>query len=416
LVEVRLAPLGYIQFMSNGAVEATALSPHNFDVSGGRKSIVVIEHVTKIFGDAPAVDDLNLEIYEGEFFSLLGPSGCGKTTTLRMLGGFEEPTSGRIFLGGKEVTYLAPYRRDVNTVFQSYALFPHLSVFENVAFGLKRKHMDKAEIRRRVSTMLEIVDLPTMEGRRTSQLSGGQQQRVALARALVNEPTLLLLDEPMSALDAKLRHQMQIELKRIQTQVGITFLYVTHDQEEAMTMSDRLVVMRAGRIEGIGTPRDVYDNPTTEFVATFLGASNLLAGDVAGIDGLTATVTLVSGDALRLAVDRLPEARVGSSVKVGVRPEKISIGLSHGDAGTDHNALRGRVRVSTFTGVGNQYLVEMPWGADLTVYAQNIGQASAPRSGDDVVLTWPIEHTFAVRPMTPGTVPDDPTMGDSDER
>jgi spermidine/putrescine transport system ATP-binding protein len=401
--------------MSNSAVDMTEMSSASADVSAGRKPIVTIEHVTKIFEDAPAVDDLNLEIYEGEFFSLLGPSGCGKTTTLRMLGGFEEPTSGRIFLGGKEVTYLAPYRRDVNTVFQSYALFPHLSVFENVAFGLKRKRMAKAEIRRRVSTMLELVDLPTMEGRRTSQLSGGQQQRVALARALVNEPTLLLLDEPMSALDAKLRHQMQIELKRIQTQVGITFLYVTHDQEEAMTMSDRLVVMRLGRIEGIGTPRDVYDRPTTEFVATFLGASNLLAGDVTGIDGSTATVTLTSGATLQVATERLPEARVGLSVKVGVRPEKISIGGSDGAAGADHNALRGRVRVSTFTGVGNQYLVEMPWGTDMTVYAQNIGQATAPRSGDEVVLTWPVEHTFAVRPMAHGSTEEESTMGEIDE-
>ncbi len=401
--------------MSNSAVDMTVMSSASADVSAGRKPIVTIEHVTKIFEDAPAVDDLNLEIYEGEFFSLLGPSGCGKTTTLRMLGGFEEPTSGRIFLGGKEVTYLAPYRRDVNTVFQSYALFPHLSVFENVAFGLKRKRMAKAEIRRRVSTMLELVDLPTMEGRRTSQLSGGQQQRVALARALVNEPTLLLLDEPMSALDAKLRHQMQIELKRIQTQVGITFLYVTHDQEEAMTMSDRLVVMRLGRIEGIGTPRDVYDRPTTEFVATFLGASNLLAGDVTGIDGSTATVTLTSGATLQVATERLPEARVGLSVKVGVRPEKISIGGSDGAAGADHNALRGRVRVSTFTGVGNQYLVEMPWGTDMTVYAQNIGQATAPRSGDEVVLTWPVEHTFAVRPMAHGSAEEESTMGEIDE-
>ncbi len=401
--------------MSNSTVDMTELSRSSADVSAGRRPIVTIEHVTKVFEDAPAVDDLNLEIYEGEFFSLLGPSGCGKTTTLRMLGGFEEPTSGRIFLGGKEVTYLAPYRRDVNTVFQSYALFPHLSVFENVAFGLKRKRMDRAEIRRRVSTMLELVDLPTMEGRRTSQLSGGQQQRVALARALVNEPTLLLLDEPMSALDAKLRHQMQIELKRIQTQVGITFLYVTHDQEEAMTMSDRLVVMRLGRIEGIGTPRDVYDRPTTEFVATFLGASNLLAGDVTGIDGSTATVTLTNGATLRVATERLPEARVGVSVKVGVRPEKISIGAGDVGVGVDHNDLRGRVRVSTFTGVGNQYLVEMPWGTDMTVYAQNIGQATAPRSGDEVVLTWPVEHTFAVRPMAHGSAEEESTMGEIDE-
>jgi spermidine/putrescine transport system ATP-binding protein len=397
------------------AVETTELSPAGDANSGARKPIVNIEHVTKVFDEVPAVDDLNLEVFEGEFFSLLGPSGCGKTTTLRILGGFEEPTSGRIFLGGKEVTYLAPYRRDVNTVFQSYALFPHLSVFENVAFGLKRKHMNKSEIHQRVTSILEIVDLPKMEARRSSQLSGGQQQRVALARALVNQPTLLLLDEPMSALDAKLRHQMQIELKRIQTQVGITFLYVTHDQEEAMTMSDRLVVMRQGKIEGIGTPRDIYDSPTTEFVATFLGASNLLAGDVGEVGQEVSSVVLSHGAMLHVPTHRLPEAKTSVAVKVGVRPEKISISSAGAVADAGHNALKGRVRVSTFTGVGNQYLVQMPWGTDLTVYAQNIGQESAPRSGDEVTLTWPIEHTFAVRPMANVKLDDDLTMEDSDE-
>lgn len=397
------------------AVETTKLSPADGAESGARKPIVNIEHVTKIFDEVAAVDDLNLEVFEGEFFSLLGPSGCGKTTTLRMLGGFEEPTSGRIFLGGKEVTYLAPYRRDVNTVFQSYALFPHLSVFENVAFGLKRKHMNKSEIHQRVTSILELVDLPKMEARRSSQLSGGQQQRVALARALVNQPTLLLLDEPMSALDAKLRHQMQIELKRIQTQVGITFLYVTHDQEEAMTMSDRLVVMRQGRIEGIGTPRDVYDSPTTEFVATFLGASNLLAGDVGEVGREVSSVVLSHGATLHVPTHRLPEAKTSVAVKVGVRPEKISISSAATVPDAGHNALKGRVRVSTFTGVGNQYLVQMPWGTDLTVYAQNIGQESAPRSGDEVTLTWPIEHTFAVRPTAHVKLDDDLTMEDSDE-
>ena len=367
-----------------------------------RRAIVRLEHVTKVFDGAPAVDDLNLEVLEGEFFSLLGPSGCGKTTTLRMLGGFEEPTSGRITLGGEDVTYLAPYHRDVNTVFQSYALFPHLNVAENVAFGLRRQHIDKAEINQRVSAMLEIVDLPNFEKRRTDQLSGGQQQRVALARALVNNPTLLLLDEPMSALDAKLRHQMQIELKRIQTQVGITFLYVTHDQEEAMTMSDRLVVMRHGKIEGIGSPKDVYDSPSTEFVATFLGASNLLGGVVSAVDGATSSVGLTDGGAVAVPTSRLPEARVGAPVKVGVRPEKISIADVGVAPRAGHNSLRGRVRVSTFTGVGNQYLVEMPWGADITVYAQNIGEELVPRSGEDVLLTWPVEHTFAV--STTGSV------------
>ncbi|MDE3064358.1 MAG: ABC transporter ATP-binding protein [Acidobacteriota bacterium] len=398
-----------------GVVEATEAPSSDGAESGTRRPIVAIEHVTKSFDGVVAVDDLNLEVLEGEFFSLLGPSGCGKTTTLRMLGGFEEPTSGRIFLGGKEVTYLAPYRRDVNTVFQSYALFPHLSVFENVAFGLKRKHIDRADIHQRVTSILEIVDLPKMESRKTSQLSGGQQQRVALARALVNHPKLLLLDEPMSALDAKLRHQMQIELKRIQREVGITFLYVTHDQEEAMTMSDRLVVMRHGRIEGIGTPRDVYDNPSTEFVATFLGASNLLTGSATSEGAGVASVRLTNGAVVRVPTDRLPEHRAGTEVKVGVRPEKITISTGAPDVSADANSLTGRVRVSTFTGVGNQYLVEMPWGTDLTVYAQNIGQASAPRSGDEVTLTWPVEHTFAVRPMADGAVQNDSAMEGRDE-
>jgi spermidine/putrescine transport system ATP-binding protein len=364
-----------------------------------RETLVCLENVTKYFDGAPAVDAINLEIYDGEFFSLLGPSGCGKTTTLRMLGGFEEPTSGRILLGGRDVTYQAPYHRDVNTVFQSYALFPHLNVFENVAFGLRRQKIAKAEVARRVGSILEIVDLPSYETRKATQLSGGQQQRVALARALVNEPKVLLLDEPMSALDAKLRRQMQIELKRIQLQVGITFLYVTHDQEEAMTMSDRLAVMRNGKIEGIGSPRDVYDSPSTEFVATFLGASNLLAGEVTSTQGSLVRVTLVDASTLFVPVARVPDLGGSKNAKVGVRPEKISILSSSATTQPGFNVLRGRVRVSTFTGVGNQYLVDTDAGAEVTVYAQNIGQESAPRSGENVVLTWPIEHTFAVRPM-----------------
>ncbi len=359
---------------------------------------VSLSDVTKSFDGVVAVDNLNLDINEGEFFSLLGPSGCGKTTTLRMIGGFEEPTSGRIVLGGRDVTYTAPYHRDVNTVFQSYALFPHLDVYENVAFGLRRKRVAKTEVRNKVGAILEIVDLPGYEKRKVNQLSGGQQQRIALARALVNEPALLLLDEPMSALDAKLRHQMQIELKSIQSRVGITFLYVTHDQEEAMTMSDRLVVMRQGKIEGIGSPQDVYDNPSTEFVATFLGASNLLAGKVAAQHGDVTTIELATGATLDVPTSRLPASLVGSEVKVGVRPEKIRIRADRSESASAGNTLRGRVRVSTFTGVGNQYLVEMASGEDITVYAQNIGEELAPRSGEDVVLSWPIEHTFAVRP------------------
>ena len=368
----------------------TSVTPGSVNVS--------LSDVTKSFDGVVAVDQLNLTINDGEFFSLLGPSGCGKTTTLRMIGGFEEPTSGRIVLGGRDVTYTAPYHRDVNTVFQSYALFPHLDVYENVAFGLRRKKVAKDDVKKRVGAMLEIVDLPGYEKRRVNQLSGGQQQRIALARALVNEPALLLLDEPMSALDAKLRHQMQIELKSIQSRVGITFLYVTHDQEEAMTMSDRLVVMRQGKIEGIGSPQDVYDNPATEFVATFLGASNLLAGTIASCGEEVTAVALENGTTLQVPTARVATSTVGAKVKVGVRPEKIRIRVSGSTTTATGNTLRGRVRVSTFTGVGNQYIVEMASGEDITVYAQNIGEELAPRSGEEVELSWPIEHTFAVRP------------------
>ncbi len=393
---------GYIQSVTNQAAQAVSESK----VSGSapdRRAIVQIQGVSKLFDDSVAVNNLTLDIYEGEFFSLLGPSGCGKTTTLRMLGGFEEPTSGRILLGGKDVTYLAPYHRDVNTVFQSYALFPHLNIFENVAFGLRRRHIAKSDVARRVGEILEIVDLPGFEKRRASQLSGGQQQRVALARALINEPTLLLLDEPMSALDAKLRHQMQIELKRIQTQVGITFLYVTHDQEEAMTMSDRLAVMRHGVIEGIGSPKDIYDSPTTEFVATFLGASNLLEGQVTESTEATTTVRVAGGAVITLPTERLPRGLSGSPVKVGVRPEKISLIASGVEVGR-RNSLRGRVLVSTFTGVGNQYIIELPDETRITVYAQNIGDDTAPRSGEEAILAWPVEHTFAVVPMAGASI------------
>ncbi len=367
--------------------------------------------ITKAFHELTAVDDLNLKVEAGEFFSLLGPSGCGKTTSLRMLGGFEEPTTGRILLGGQDVTYLPPYRRDVNTVFQSYALFPHLNVFENVAFGLRRQRFDRTEIRRRVGEILEIVDLPNYEKRQSSQLSGGQQQRVALARALVNEPKVLLLDEPMSALDAKLRRQMQIELKRIQAQVGITFLYVTHDQEEAMTMSNRLAVMWHGRIEGMGSPKDVYDNPTTEFVASFLGASNLLPGTIESKSSDVVSVAVEGGVTVHVPPARLPDLGDSRAVKVGVRPEKIGIAEVSSTVPDGYNSIHGRVVVSTFTGVGNQYIVETPLGVTVTVYAQNIGRQWAPRSGDEVILTWPVEHTFTVKPL-PTSVEINETEGD----
>jgi spermidine/putrescine transport system ATP-binding protein len=361
---------------------------------------VRLERVTKVFGDVVAVDDLSLEIEEGEFFSLLGPSGCGKTTTLRMIGGFEEPTRGTIYLRGRDVTDLPPYKRDVNTVFQSYALFPHLDVFENVAFGLRRRKVDRAEIERRVLEALELVDLVGFERRRPTQLSGGQQQRVALARALVNRPKVLLLDEPLGALDLKLRKQMQLELKRIQAEVGITFIYVTHDQEEAMTMSNRIAVMRHGRIEQVGPPEDVYEHPATEFVAGFLGASNLLDGEVKERRGGVATIRLAAGGTVRVPEDRMP-ADLDSVVKVGVRPEKISILPEGEEPPSDRNRVPGLLRMATYIGVSHQYKVEGPAGQELTVYVQNLGATPPPRPGERVQLVWKPEHTFVVRPSAP---------------
>ena len=360
------------------------------------KTDVRLESVTKRFGATTAVDDLWLEIQEGEFFSLLGPSGCGKTTTLAMIGGFEEPTSGTLYLGGDDVTGLPPYRRDVNTVFQSYALFPHLDVFENVAFGLRRRGIAKGEINQRVNDVLRLVDLPGYEKRKPGQLSGGQQQRVALARALVNRPKLLLLDEPLGALDLKLRKQMQLELKRIQTEVGITFLYVTHDQEEAMVMSDRLAVMNAGKIEQVGPPEEVYDNPATEFVAGFLGASNMLEGRLGSANGETTPVTLATGGEVRVASARVGVP--GPEVKVGVRPEKLRLARAGSEIPDGWNRIPGTVAMTVYIGVSHQYTVEGPGGRPFTVYAQNAGTDAAPQRGEAVDLVWHPQHTFVVAP------------------
>jgi spermidine/putrescine transport system ATP-binding protein len=335
---------------------------------------------------------VSLEIDHGEFFSLLGPSGCGKTTTLAMIGGFELPSAGTVRLAGVDVSWVPPYRRDVNTVFQSYALFPHLDVFGNVAFGLRRRRANKSDVARRVSEALRLVDLPGYEARKPGQLSGGQQQRVALARALVNEPRVLLLDEPLGALDLKLRKQMQVELKRIQQEVGITFLYVTHDQEEAMTMSDRLAVMNDGRIEQLGSPEDVYERPTTEFVASFLGASNLLAGRVSSRQGSDVAVALDGGGEVRVAQARVADG--ASAVKVGVRPEKLRIDGPERPADGKRNAVSGRVIHASFLGVGHQYTVETP-GGTVTVYVQNLGEVP-PTLGQAVRLSWLPEHTFVV--------------------
>jgi spermidine/putrescine transport system ATP-binding protein len=359
---------------------------------------VRLERVTKQFGDVAAVDDLSLDIEEGEFFSLLGPSGCGKTTTLRMIGGFEDPTYGTVYLGGRDVTELPPYKRDVNTVFQSYALFPHLNVFENVAFGLRRRKVGKDEVGSRVKDALKLVDLVGFEERKPPQMSGGQQQRVALARALVNHPKVLLLDEPLGALDLKLRKQMQLELKRIQQEVGITFIYVTHDQEEAMTMSNRFAVMRQGKIEQLGAPEDVYENPATEFVAGFLGASNLLEGEMKETNDGEATVSLAAGPVVKVPSTRIP-SDVGSALKVGVRPEKITITTGERDPDPALNHIGGTVAMTTYIGVSHQYKVEAAGGAVLTAYVQNLGADEAPHQGEQVTLSWKPEHTFAVTPQ-----------------
>jgi spermidine/putrescine transport system ATP-binding protein len=361
---------------------------------------VHLERVTKRFHEVTAVDDLSLEIHRGEFFSMLGPSGCGKTTTLRMIGGFELPSAGTIRLGDREVTDLPPFRRDVNTVFQNYALFPHLTVFENVAFGLRRRKVEGAQIAKQVGAMLELVELPGYERRRPNQLSGGQQQRVALARALINHPRVLLLDEPLGALDLKLRKAMQIELKRIQTEVGITFIYVTHDQEEAMTMSDRIAVMNHGRIEQLGAPEELYERPKTAFVAGFLGVSNLLDGTVAGSEGSLLAVRLEDGSLLQV-----PAAGVNgaSEVRIGVRPEKLRVtALDDGTPATSQsgvNTLDGTILDASYVGVSTQYLVETGNGQHMTVYAQNLetsGSRQGLADGQRVRLTWKALHTFVI--------------------
>jgi len=362
--------------------------------------------VVKRFGDAVAVDHIDLEVKDGEFFSLLGPSGCGKTTTLRMIGGFEEPTSGLIELQGQDVTWLPPYKRNVNTVFQSYALFPHLTIFENVAFGLRRKKVKDSEIKARVTEMLQLVELPGYERRKPTQISGGQAQRVALARALINRPAVLLLDEPLGALDLKLRRQMQVELKRIQQEVGITFIYVTHDQEEAMTMSDRIAVMNKGRYEQLGDPESLYERPSTRFVAGFLGVSNLLPGSVEGTDEKYAAVRLADDTLIRA-----PRALVhgNGQVAIGVRPEKIRLRESTDPTPAGHNELHGVVTDASYLGVSTQYEVQARGGVRLTVYEQNVERATRSElwaRGEAVRLTWSPDHSFVVEAPTS---PDPPT-------
>jgi spermidine/putrescine transport system ATP-binding protein len=357
---------------------------------------VRLEKVAKLYGEVLAVDNIDLEVNRGEFFSLLGPSGCGKTTTLRMIGGFEQPTKGLIQLQGQDVTYLPPYQRNVNTVFQNYALFPHLTIGENVAFGLRRKGVKASEIETRVRDILALVQLEGYDKRKPTQISGGQAQRVALARALINRPAVLLLDEPLGALDLKLRKQMQVELKRIQKEVGITFIYVTHDQEEAMTMSDRIAVMNRGRYEQLADPETLYEHPTTRFVAGFLGVSNLLGGECQGVEDGKGIVKLGDDTIVRVPA---PAVYGRTSVDVGIRPEKIR--LHHDDDPTppDHNHLAGVVADASYLGVSTQYIVETTSGARVMVYEQNIERTTKDElweRGDQVHLTWRPDHTFVV--------------------
>jgi spermidine/putrescine transport system ATP-binding protein len=350
-----------------------------------------------------AVRALDVAIAEGEFFSLLGPSGCGKTTTMRMVAGFEEPTAGTVYLHGTDVTNVPPHKRDVNMVFQSYALFPHMTVFDNVAFGLRRKNTPKKEVTDRVTDILGVVGLDGYAKRRPRQLSGGQQQRVALARALVNRPRALLLDEPLGALDLKLRQAMQIELKRIQREVGITFVYVTHDQGEALTMSDRIAVMNEGVIEQLAAPRDIYEHPKTRFVAGFIGTSNLLSGTVTSTDAATGSAVIDLGaDGGRIVVPAAGK-QPGDELEITVRPEKITLVAGGADAAPparvsqDDCALRGTVTEVVYLGTSTNYNVTTSAGAEVVVYSQNSANDSAgPQRGDQVWLRWDPANSYAI--------------------
>ena len=360
------------------------------DGSSGSPEIRLTD-LTKHFREVRAVDRVSMDIHAGEFFSMLGPSGCGKTTTLRMIGGFELPTAGRIELRGRDITMDPPDKRPVNMVFQNYALFPHLDVFENVAFGLRRKGVEKADTKRRVGEALELVHLGGYDRRKPNQLSGGQQQRVALARALVNRPNVLLLDEPLGALDLKLRKALQIELKRVQTEVGITFVYVTHDQEEALTMSDRIAVMRAGKVEQLGTPEELYERPRTRFVADFIGTSNLLTGTVEGLDGACAVVRLSSGESC-LALSG-PDSRTGRPIEISIRPEAITVratpdleGGTPAGSGRAGRGLPAAIEQVAYLGGTIQYIVRTAGGLVITAIAPKTGDRFPV--GGRVDVTW----------------------------
>ena len=359
--------------------------------------------ISKEFPGFTAIDDLDLKIPAGEFFALLGPSGCGKTTTLRIVAGLEEPTVGKVLIGGKDVTDSKPNERPVNTVFQSYALFPHMTVLENVAFGLRQRKISDPLVK--ANEALDMVELSHLAARKPQQLSGGQQQRVALARALVNRPALLLLDEPLGALDLKLRRQMQVELKAIQMEVGLTFLHVTHDQEEAMDMADTVAVMNLGKIEQMGAPEALYDRPKTAFVARFLGQSNIFVGEVVEA---TDSVIAISCNGQRIATPKARAETHSGKIAVGVRPEKVTFHEGKPDLGSDHNLVGpGEIIDIRFTGVSNQYLIDVPGFGDFTVFAQNVGKSPVVELGAKVWISWKVEHGFGLSDL--------PSKADNDE-
>jgi spermidine/putrescine transport system ATP-binding protein len=349
--------------------------------------------IRKEFPGFVAIEDLDLKIPAGEFFALLGPSGCGKTTTLRLVAGLDSPTKGKILIGNKDVTADKPHERPVNTVFQNYALFPHMSVLENVAFGLKQRKV--SDPMPKAAEALKLVELEHLAQRRPTQLSGGQQQRVALARALVNRPSLLLLDEPLGALDLKLRRQMQVELKAIQMEVGLTFLHVTHDQEEAMDMADTVAVMNKGRIEQMGAPEALYERPKTIFVSKFLGQSNLFVGEVAESNADSVSINVLGN---KITVPTKRAEKTTGKIAIGVRPEKATFHEDQAPAASAGLNIIGPGEIIDirFTGVSNQYLIEIPQIGKVTVFAQNVGKSPVTELGAKVWVSWKVEHSFGL--------------------